>query len=119
MRNQVVIAQPTSCAICSTINEDLHDCRRCGEYICESCPANGCACVDQNPKINRLKRQIRAAAIERADLLTQGSLMGASSLTTDQQARVELLTGIVSSLQDEIDFIQFGADDVEYAVDEG
>ena len=90
----------------------------CGEIICESCPAFGCLCVDDDPTIRARRAELRAGAIELGRLRAQHEFMGADSLTTGQQSRLVLLSDVVDSLRTEVnrlDEIRCGEDHSEDA----
>jgi hypothetical protein len=91
------------CAICRHIidPEDLAECS-CGESTCESCPGFACSCVSSDPKLQALRTCLRAAAIELAELRAIETLQGAASLTRGQQVRLPVLTGLVTSLWEEV-----------------
>jgi hypothetical protein len=108
--------QSSPCSICLRVtdSEDVSQCRECQEFICESCPKYGCSCVDDDPTIQALRIQLRAGAIELGQLQAERELMGLDSLSTNQHARLLLLTDIVANLRFEIDEINRIQDEEDF-----
>lgn len=101
-----VSAQPVLCAICvrAIEFEDQNPCK-CGECICEDCPAFACACVDSDPTIRGLLAGLKIAATELAKLQAKGALMGFESLTETQTLRLIRLSEIVPLLREEVNVL--------------
>ena len=101
-----ISAQPVLCAICVRAIEfdDQNRCK-CGEFICESCPAFACSCVDEDPTIRTLLTGLRTSAIELAKLQAEGALMGYDNLTETQTRSLSRLSEIVPSLREQVNVL--------------
>jgi hypothetical protein len=89
-----------SCPICQHIinPDDQNECR-CGDIICDACPAYACSCIESDPAQQALQVRLRRVAIEAAQLTAKQELMRELSISEGQE--LLLLTSLRDSLNEE------------------
>lgn len=100
------------CAICERLlsADDLSQCRGCGEHHChDGCPAFACACVSDDQEMQELRKRLREAAIERAQLMNQ------ECLSDEERSRLLLVHELTESLRNEVNRLDEIAHGEDYA----
>ena len=88
------------CVLCHYSElDDLNQCATCFENICASCPMNACACPAQYGIAARIKRELRAKAIELGEFKAAGRQ---GRITEYEQERMDALNVIVTNLSYEL-----------------